>query len=87
MYVCMYVFHSFSTNFGALSLYEREGWVQIDENRYWTAGQAWPTQIEIKLLAYVSAEKIAFPCEVFLKKILILVYHTFCYVCISLIFN
>ena len=79
MYVGMWVVPSFcSTNFGALLLYEREGWVQIDEHRYWTPGQAWFTQIGIKLLAYVSPEKIAFPCEVFLKFCLIFVYHTFC---------
>ena len=78
MYVCMWV-PSFSTsNFGALLLYEREGWVQINVNRYWTPGQVWVTQIEIKLLAYVSPEKIAFPWEVFLKFCLILLYHTFC---------
>ena len=35
------------------------------------------SQIGIKLLAYVSPEKIAFPCEVFLKFCLIFVYHTF----------
>ena len=77
-YVTDYV-PSFSTsNFGALLLYEREGWVQINVNRYWTPGQVWVTQIEIKLLAYVSPEKIAFPWEVFLKFCLILLYHTFC---------
>ena len=75
---CMYVPSFCSTNFGALLLYEREGWVQIDEHRYWTPGQAWFTRIGIKLLAYVSPEKIAFPCEVFLKFCLIFVYHTFC---------
>ena len=38
-YVTDYV-PSFSTsNFGALLLYEREGWVQINVNRYWTPGQ------------------------------------------------
>ena len=66
-----------STNFGALLLYERGGWVQNDENRYWTPGQVWCTRIGIKLLAFVSPEKIAFPCEVFLKFCLIFVYHTF----------
>ena len=59
---------SYSTsNFWALSRYEREGWVQIDEYRYWAPGQAWPTQIEMKFLADLAAEKIAFLWEVFLR--------------------
>ena len=90
-YICnwltIYVYPPFSTNFEELFLYEREVWVQIDENSYWTPGQFWLTQIGIKLLAFVSPEKIAFLCEVFLKFCLIFVYHTFCYVCISDIFN
>ena len=66
--------HKKKTNFGALSLYEREGWIQIDVNSYWTTGEAWLTQTGIKLLAYVSPEKFAFPWEVFLKICLIFVY-------------
>ena len=82
-YICnwltIYVYPPFSTNFEELFLYEREVWVQIDENSYWTPRQFWVTQIGIKLLAFVSPEKFAFPCEVFLKFCLIFVYHTFCY--------
>ena len=37
-------------------LYEQEGWVQIDENRYQIHGQVWPTQIGINLISSVSAE-------------------------------
>ena len=81
-YICnwltIYVYPPFSTNFGALSRYEGEGWDKIDENRYWTPGQGWSAQIESKLLAHMSPEKIAFPWEVFLKFCLILWYHTFC---------
>jgi len=55
------------TNFGAVYIVERVVWGKSDEHIKHTHGQAWPTQIIIQFLAYLSAEKIAFPCEVFSK--------------------
>ena len=42
-------------------------WGTSDGNIKDANGQAWPTQIGIKFLAHMSAEKIAFPCKVFSK--------------------
>ena len=55
------------TNFGAVSIVERVVWGKSDGNIKDAHGQAWLTQIGIKFLAHMSAEKIAFPCKVFSK--------------------
>ena len=64
--VTMYITHFWLT-LEELLLYRQVCWVQIDENRYQSSGQAWPIQIGITLLAYMSPEKIAFLCKVFLR--------------------
>ena len=40
-------------------------WQKTDGNMKDCHGQVLPPQIEIKLIAHLSAEEIAFPCEVF----------------------
>ena len=55
------------TNFGAVSIVERVVLGKSNENIKDAHGQAWLTRIGIKFLAHMSAEKIAFPCEVFSK--------------------
>ena len=55
------------TNFGAVFRVERVVWGKSDGNMKDAHGQFWVTQIGLKFLAHLSAEKIAFPCEVFSK--------------------
>ena len=55
------------TNFEAVFIHERGVGHETDGQNYYSHEQAWPIRIRIKLLAVVSAEKIAFLCEVFLK--------------------
>ena len=55
------------TNFGAVFIADRVVCGKSDENIKDAEGQASAPRFEIKLIAQLSAEKIAFPCEVFSK--------------------
>ena len=63
-----YVLHTQkSTNFGAVSIVEGGVCGKSDGNIKDAHGQDWHTRIGLKFRAHLSAEKIAFPCEVFSK--------------------
>ena len=55
------------TNFGEVFIVDRVVCSKSDGNIKDAEGQGWVTRFEIKLLAHLSAEEIAFPCEVFSK--------------------
>ena len=55
------------TNFEGVFIVDRVVCGKSDGNIKDAEGQVWAPRVEIKLIAHLSAEEIAFPCEVFSK--------------------